>query len=127
MMIVFDPVLSFATPPGDLLLTYDLEKGTITAQGPHPTQEPTEHYIRRFEISRNNEAPKTFYFPKQRSAPEFKETVAFDFKPGDFIYVKVSCSQGGSKELGLQIPEENTAMDLKALKDQDHQNMQVVP
>jgi hypothetical protein len=121
-----------ATPPGDVTLAYDLEKQTVTASGPHPTQDMSEHYIRRFEISKNNLESKTYYFPKQATASEFKEALPVaDLKAGDYIYVKVSCSEGGSKEASLHIPEENAVsaapIDLKSLRDKDHKNMQIIP
>jgi hypothetical protein len=131
MVMLLSPA-AHATPPGDLNLTYDLDKQSLTAQGPHPTQDMTEHYIRRMEVSKNGGEVKMFYFPRQNSASEFKETVPFNMEPNDKIHVKVFCSQGGSKEADLAIPEaksDETAqpVDLKSLKDKEHPNMQVIP
>jgi len=129
VMILFCP-LSFATPPGDLNLTYDLEKGTLTAIGPHPTQDLTVHYIRRMEVSKNGGAPVMFYFTRQNSAAEFNETVPLEMKPNDMIHVKVYCSEGGAKEADLKIPEgksEPVSTNLKAIKDKEHKNMQIIP
>jgi hypothetical protein len=120
-----------ATPPGDVNVSYDLVKQTITVMGPHPTNDMTEHYIRRVEVSVNGAAPKMFYFPKQSSASEFNETVNVPLKPNDHVHVKVACSEGGSKEADLHIPEakpeEQAPVDLKTIKDKDHENIQVIP
>lgn len=131
MMLLTCP-LSFATPPGDLTLSYDLDAGMLPVQGPHPTQDRFKHYIRRMVVKQNQQEPQTFYFTRQDSASEFKQTVPLKMKAADKIHIQVYCSQGGSKEADLVIPEEKKeegmkALDLKALKDQDHKNSQVIP
>lgn len=131
LMLLSCPV-SFATPPADLQLSYDLDQGTLTAQGAHPTQDRFEHFIRRMVVTVNREEPQTFYFTRQNSAGEFKQTVSLPMKAGDKISVSVYCGKGGSKDANVTIPEEEgagsqSAMDLKALKDQDRRNSRVIP
>ncbi|GEM_PF-1257282 len=121
-----------AAPPSNLTLDYDLDSGTLTAQGSHPTQDRFEHYIRRMMVTKNQEEPQTFYFTRQNSAGEFKQTVSLKIKAGDKIHVQVYCSLGGSSEADLVIPDEKKIdgikkIDLKALKDQDHKNSVVIP
>ncbi len=120
-----------ATPPGDLNVSYDLEKGTLTVQGAHPSEDVNDHYVRRLEVSVNNGEVKKYYFHRQSSAPEFNETVPLALKPKDEVLLKVYCSNGGTQQAEMHIPEEEGAqeekIDLKALKDRDHKNVQVIP
>lgn len=120
-----------STPPGDLILSYDLINMGLTAQGPHPTQDLTEHFIRRMEVVINGQEKRVFYFPRQSSASEFKETVPVELKPGDNIHVAVFCSQGGSKEADLKIAEAQpiqiVPIDLKTIRDKDHETMPMIP
>ena len=131
ILTVLIPAAAFATPPGDLNLSFDVDKGQITVQGPHPTQEMTEHFIRRVVVVKNDEPARTFYYPRQTSASEFKYTIELSIVPGDNIHVEVHCNQGGSKAGDLVIPEASTQdaepMDLKSIKDRDHETMQVIP
>ena len=131
MMLLACPV-SFAAPPANITLSYNLDAGTITAQGRHPTQDRFKHYIRRMVLTQNHEEPKTFYFTRQDLASEFKQTVPLKIKAGDKIHAQVYCSLGGSSEADLVIADEkkkddNKTVDLKTLKDQDHKNSQVIP
>ena len=131
VMLLVCPV-SFATPPFDLTLTYDLLNGTLTAQGHHPTQDRFEHYIRRMEVTINDGEAQEFYFTRQDSVSEFKQTVSVQTKPSDQIHIKVYCSQGGTREAELVIPAakkdaSGSTTDLKERRDQEHKNLQIVP
>ena len=130
MMILFCPG-SFATPPANLDLSYDLDAGTLTARGAHPTQDRFEHYIRRMEVVVNEGKVQKFYFTRQDSANEFNETVMLDIKPGDDIYAEVFCSYGGTKDAMIKIPadqkQQAAPVNLKEIKEKDHKNLMVVP
>lgn len=117
---------AFATPPAGLALSYDLDAGTMTAQGSHPTQDRFKHYIRRMVVAQEKQEPQTFYFTRQDSANEFKQTVPMKLKAGDRAHVQVYCSQGGSSEADLVIPDEQKT-DINVIKAQDHRNSQVIP
>jgi hypothetical protein len=119
-------VQAFATPPTDLSLSYDLDAGTITAQGHHPTQDRFKHYIRRMVVTQEGQEPKTFYFTRQDSASEFKQIVSVKLKAGDKAHVQVYCSQGGSSEADLVVPAEQKT-DLNAIKARDHKNSLIMP
>ncbi len=94
---------AYATPPRDLKLEYDPVKQELTISMKHPTVELREHYIRTVNVSVNHQEPKVYRFAFQRLAAEVKTTVPIVLKSADLVYVKASCSQGGSAEADLVI------------------------
>ena len=125
----------WATPPENVELAYDMGKGILTISGKHPTQDRLEHFIRRAVVVINQNEPKGFYTTRQNSANGYEFLVPVQAEAGDKIHVEVYCSQGGSKSVDLDVPRAvseskpvvMTADDVKALKDQDHQNIPVIP
>lgn len=134
-VVFMAPRISFATPPESLELSYNKDSGILTAQGPHPTQDRFEHYIRRVVVTRNQDEPQKFYVTRQDSASQFKFDVPFKAEPGDKLHVEVFCSQGGTKAADLDIPKtvqksqepSMPAEQLKAMKDKEHQTLPIIP
>ena len=130
-----NPGLVFATPPETLEIQYNPDKQSLTLSGRHPTQDRLEHFIRRIQVTRNQDEPETFYLTRQDSLKEFKVKIPIKIEPGDRIKAEVFCSQGGTKSIEFQAPQiavqksssANPAEDLKAIKDKDHQNMPIIP
>src|SRR5262245_55130102 len=85
---------AWATPPESVDVSYNKDTGVLTVQGPHPTQDRHEHYIRRLVVTRNHDEPQKFYATRQDAANAFKMEVPFKAEPGDKIHVEVFCSQG---------------------------------
>lgn len=125
----------WATPPESLDVSYNQDKNMLLISGRHPTQDRHEHFIRRIKVMINHSEPIMKYLTYQNSASEFRAEIMINGKPGDTIKIEAFCSQGGSQEYILQIPQEvvgaiepvDHAAQLKSIKDNDHQTLPIIP
>ena len=133
--IFIPPPFVLATPPDSLVIAYNQDSQKLTVSGHHVTQDRLEHFIRRVIVTRNQDEPQKFYLTRQDSMSEFKTTIPIKLEPGDKVKIDVFCSQGGTKSTEYQLPkviasevkEKAKPQDLKAVKDNDHQNMPIIP
>lgn len=96
---------AFATPPQEINLSYDSDKGILRVEAKHVTHKK-KHYIRKMVIYHNaEENPKVLFFTRQSKPSEFLKNFLMQANPGDTIRVKLFCSKGGTKEKSIVIPE----------------------
>jgi hypothetical protein len=99
------PVLAFAHSPSNIALSYDETQKLLHIQMVHVTVKNREHYIRRITVTKNNEKPVDYYYPAQTSANGMETDVEITAEPGDVVKIKAFCSEAGSGEASLTIPE----------------------
>jgi hypothetical protein len=136
LVLLMVPRLSTATPPESLDISYSKELGILIVQGPHPTQDRFEHFIRRLIVTRNQDEPQKFYVTRQDSAGGFKIEVPFKAEPGDSLRIEVFCSQGGTKSADFALPKVvvppqepvlTPEEQRKILKDKEHETIPIIP
>lgn len=135
MMMGFHPSGVSATPPDSVDIQYNQDNQTMTLTGRHVTQDRLEHFIRRINVTINQQEPQKFYLTRQDSNSEFKKTIPVKLEPGDMVKIDVFCSKGGTRTAEFQVPrvtqgevkDKTGVEDLKAVKDNDHQNMPIIP
>jgi len=95
-----------ATPPQDVLLSYNKETQELTVYVRHVSDDLSKHYIRRVSISKNGGKPTEVHWAKQPSPVEFEEKIPYEANGGDIIHVKLWCSDGGSKEAAIEVAKD---------------------
>ena len=88
---------SFATPPAEIRLEYDVEQKVLKVDIDHISHNPHKHFIRKIEIYKNDEEPIIKRFAAQKSEGISVE-VALEAKEQDKIRVKAVCNQAGTLE-----------------------------
>ena len=98
------PPLTYATPPQDVKLAYDLNSQTLTVTITHyvyarsQTRYHYDHYIKSVEIKKNGIAVSTNTYDSQPDP----ETFAYNYKvsaaKGDTLEVTATCSIRGSNK-----------------------------
>ena len=104
-ILILLPTLAKATPPNNLLLNYDVELQKLDITANHPSERLERHFIRRVVVTKNSKDTQEFYFVRQVTPGQFKATLDYKTEPGDHLDVKLSCMQGGSAEVSLDIPK----------------------
>lgn len=127
---------AWATPPESLEVSYNKDLGVLTVQGAHPTQDRLVHFIRRLIVTRNHDEPQKFYATRQDSMSSFKIEVPVKAEPGDSLHIEVFCSQGGTKSADFVLPKPaaqpqepvlSPEEQLKAMKDNGHETLPIIP
>lgn len=95
-----------ARPPSQIELAYDREKQSLHVVVKHISDNMRKHYIRKIDVSRNDEDPVPYYFSSQTSAAELIIDIPLEAQPNDVIYVEAVCSEAGRAEQTLVITEE---------------------
>ena len=106
MFLMFMAPLAMATPPTEILLSYDKEKEVLHVEATHVSNKPEKHYLRKFIVSLNGNPQPEIYFHRQVDPAKFVTDIPLKAKEGDVIAVEISCSQGGVKTEELTIPVE---------------------
>ena len=104
--------LAYATPPSQMDLTYDPDKGILHVEAHHPVDNMSTHYLRRLVLYQNGAQVKEMFYFKQNAPVKFTEDIPVPAKEGDVLAVEVSCLKGGSKraEMTVPAPAPNTAV-----------------
>ena len=97
VMVIFLP-LAYATPPTQIDLTYDLDKGNLHIEAKHPTDNLNKHYLRRLVVYKNDIQEQEFSYIRQTLPSKLVEDVAITAKIGDVLAVELFCKDGGSKK-----------------------------
>ena len=113
-IFLFYAAMASATPPSEILLSYDTDKSILHVSARHPSERLQRHYLRRLVISKNDVVVQTVTFSSQKLASGLEEDIEFKADPGDKISVEVFCSQGGSKKAELLIPKPDGEKDQHA-------------
>lgn len=71
----------------------------------HTTHDPREDYIRKIEISVNDQEPVVKHYTIQLNTLEFSADVSLPAKEGDLIKLKAFSKEGGSSESTIQVPK----------------------
>ena len=95
-----------ANSPTKIQLTYDKEKKLLHVVVKHVAHNMRKHYIRKINVSRNDEVPVPYHFAKQTSADELIADVPLEAVANDVIKVKAICSEAGNAEESLVLPAE---------------------
>ena len=105
--------LSWATPPSEILLSYDKETEILHVEAKHVSTRPERHYLHKFVVSINGQQEQVLYFKRQVDPAKFVTDIPLKAKGGDVIGVDISCIQGGNKKEEIEIPEDPKEEDLK--------------
>ena len=103
--ILSSAIIVSATPPQELNLTYNAEKKVLKVEIAHTSNKLNKHYIRKIVIAQGTKTPDEHFFNRQSAPYRFVEEFPLEAKTGDAIRVTVYCSEGGTKEAELVIPE----------------------
>jgi hypothetical protein len=97
------PPLTYANPPQDVKLGYDLNSQTLTVTITHKSSFTSFHYIKFVEIKKNGIAVSTSTYDSQPNPVTF----AYDYKisaaKGDTLEVTATCSLSGDKTATLVV------------------------
>ena len=104
MTILFSS-FAHATPPTQIDLTYDLDKGNLHVEAKHPTDNLNKHYLRRLVVYKNNDQEQEFSYIRQTSPSKLVQDVPIIAKPGDVLAVEAFCKEGGSKREELIVSD----------------------
>lgn len=93
-----------ATPPSAVHIEYNAGKKILHLEIKHISRNLNDHYIRRVNVTKNDNEIKKFIYPRQSSPPGFSEDIDLDAQSGDIIRVKVFCNRTGPKEEAFVVP-----------------------
>lgn len=97
--------LSWATPPTNLTLTYDLETKTLHIEMTHVSSHLRKHYIRKILVYKNDQEVEDIRLVSQTTPSSVIRDVVLDAKDKDVIRVKAICSEAGTAEASLTVQE----------------------
>ncbi len=97
--------LSWAVPPSEIDLSYDVATKTLHIKIIHVTRNVHKHHIRRLEISKNGELISDLKLVSQTTNSKIDQDVTIEAKSGDILTVKATCNQAGIKEESLTVAE----------------------
>jgi hypothetical protein len=92
-----------ATPPSDVILSYNELSSELSVTITHPTADPATHYIREVVITVNGKTITDASYTSQPSKDTFTRTYHVQAKPGDDIEVTATCNIVGSKSSHLYV------------------------
>jgi len=92
-----------ATPPSDVILSYNELSSELAVTITHPVVDPTTHYIREVVITVNGKTITDTSYTSQPSQDTFTRTYPVQAKLGDDIEVTATCNLAGSKSSHLYV------------------------
>ncbi len=95
-----------AHPPAQLTLAYDKEKKILHVGMEHVSTSLREHHIRKLIVYKNDQEVESVNLVTQTTASTLVKDITVDAAGGDMLSVKALCSEGGSKEGSLTVPED---------------------
>lgn len=96
---------AYASPPSDITLDYDAANESLHVTAQHPTDRQNRYFLRRIVIYKNGAEETAANFGFQRLAWGIDEQLPLKAQPGDRIKAEIFCSQGGSGEAEMTVPE----------------------
>ncbi len=87
---------ALATPPTDIIITFDMAKSIVKADIEHPTENPKEHFIYLIQVSVNGKKLIKQEATEQLNAD--KQEVMYiipGLKPGDKVSIDADCNKYG--------------------------------
>jgi hypothetical protein len=93
-----------ATPPSDVVVTYNKDAAQISVTITHPVPDPTTHYIRNVKVNQNGRIVIDNDYKSQPTKDTFTYTYPVQVNAGDTIRVTATCVLAGSKEGVLTLP-----------------------
>lgn len=109
LFIAAGPV--YATPPREINLDFDLEKGVLSIEMLHVSHDRNGHYIRKVVILRNGKEIKSIHNRQQVDPSHFLLEVSMEAVVGDTIEIKALCAGGGSKTAQMKVEEKEEKME----------------
>nr|WP_320160082.1 hypothetical protein [uncultured Methanoregula sp.] len=92
-----------ATPPSDVILSYNELSSELSVTITHPVVDPTTHYIREVVITDNGKTITDASYTSQPTKDTFTRTYPIQAKPGDDIEVTAACNLAGSRSSHLYV------------------------
>lgn len=103
LLIAGFPIPAWANSPKEVALSYDQTKHTLEVRITHPSQDPTEHFIKKVEINQDGKALTAIEYQSQPAAATFSYVYPVDAVSGSVLEVTVKCSFFGSKTERLTV------------------------
>jgi hypothetical protein len=97
------PQQTFADPPQDLSLRYDMKAQTLSVSITHKSTFTGFHYIKQVQIKRNDEPFETQKYDSQTGKTTFVYTYKVPAKPNDLLEVTAICNVQGQKTATLKV------------------------
>ncbi len=98
------PPLTYAAPPQDVKLAYDLNSQTLTVTITHTSPQQRRHYIESVEIKKNGIVVSTDAYTAQPDSVEFTYTYKVTAVKGDALEVTATCNvMGANKTATLNV------------------------
>ncbi|MBP1710428.1 MAG: putative rane protein [Deltaproteobacteria bacterium] len=97
------PQYAAADPPQDLILTYNLQKQTLTVTITHPSSFTGLHYVNQVKINKNNVLVEKNDYKSQPDKKSFVYTYKIPAVPNDILEVTANCNIQGSKTATLKV------------------------
>jgi desulfoferrodoxin (superoxide reductase-like protein) len=95
-----------ATPPTDIIITFDTAKSIVKADIEHPTENPKQHFIYNIEVSVNGKK-----LIKQEATEQLNTDIQKvmylipGLKPGDKVSIYAECNQYGDLTKEAVVPQ----------------------
>jgi hypothetical protein len=105
------PTFVLAVPPSTIEADYVKEDGKLYVIMGHVSRDHTHHYIRKTEIFINGKEAAVEFNRQQIDPNSYGFAISLSPKENDEVTIKAFCSEGGSKEVSLVIPEEKSDQD----------------
>jgi len=93
----------YAHPPEKVVLSYDQDAHSLTAEVVHPVSDPDIHFVNRIEVLLNGKMIIEKKPPRQNETMLSEVYSLTDVKSGDIVKVTSFCSWGGDQSEQIQI------------------------
>jgi len=97
------PPLTYANPPQDIKLGYDLNSQTLTVTITHKSSFTGFHYVKYVEIKKNGIGIITETYDSQPDPETFSYTYKVSAAKGDTLEVTATCNLSGNKTATLDV------------------------
>ena len=102
-IVLFMPQQTFADPPQDVVLNYQIKTQTLTVTIKHPSTFTGFHYIKQIKIKKNNELAEKKSYSSQPGKTAFEYTYSVPAAANDMLEVTVFCNIQGHKTVTLTV------------------------
>jgi hypothetical protein len=100
-----NPRPSYANPPRNVQLDYDIKNQKLKVTITHPSMFPSFHYVRTIEIKKGEQAPSVNEYDKQPDQDTYSYEYSVPASAGETITVTTRCSVYGSRTASLTVAE----------------------
>lgn len=101
------PLFTFAHPPQDIEIIFDLQTRVLKAKILHPVKDPQKHFIKKVEVGLNGKEIIVFDFFQQKDG--FEQVLQCRLKEaetGDILSVLAHCSISGKLQKEIKVTPE---------------------